>query len=77
MKNLIEKLVARMKANFTWLDYSFLKLYGGIFGLIIGSFFPEFVQNNLWIFVAIFTVLLVRYCYLLFFKKENLILSNN
>ena len=77
MKKLLEKLMARMRTNFTWLDYSFLKLYGGLFGLIIGSFFPEFVQNNLWFFVGIFTILLIRYCYLLFFKKENLVISNS
>ena len=76
MIKFIEKLTARMKANFTWLDYSFLKLYGGIFGLIIGSFFPQFVQNNLVVFVSIFLVLMFRYLYLLFFKKENLVLTN-
>ena len=77
MKKLIEKLTARMKANFTWLDYGLLKLYGGIFGLIIGSYFPKFVQNNLLMFLGIFSILLVRYCYLLFFKKENLMLSKS
>ena len=77
MKKLLKKLMARMKANFTWLDYSFLKLYGGLFGLMIGSFFPEFVQANLWIFVGLFTILLIRYCYLLFFKKESLAISNS
>jgi hypothetical protein len=59
-----------MQANFTNWDYGFLKIYGLIPGLILGAFFPAFVKEYLWVFVAIFLILLTRYLYLLFVKKE-------
>jgi len=71
MKNLIKIMYERMFANFTLMDYGFLKLYGFSFGIMLGAFFPAFVKNYLVIFIAIFSVLLVRYCYLLFWKKAK------
>ena len=76
MSNLIEKLYSKMEANFTRWDYGFLKLYGGIFGLMVGAYYPTFVKTYLWIFVTAFVVLLLRYCYILFFKKKNLTIPN-
>ncbi|MFK7810529.1 MAG: hypothetical protein AB8F74_22170 [Saprospiraceae bacterium] len=58
----------KMKANFTTWDFAFLKVYGALFGLVLGAFFPEFVKAYLFIFVGLFVVLLVRYLYLLFAK---------
>jgi len=48
-----------------------LKTYGAIPALILGAYFPAFVKRYLWIFVAVFVVLFLRYCYLLFIKKET------
>lgn len=56
--------------HFTFWDISLLKTYGAIPGLILGAYFPEFVFKYLWLFVAIFSVLLVRYSYLMFVKPN-------
>ncbi|MFK8006301.1 MAG: hypothetical protein AB8H03_08025 [Saprospiraceae bacterium] len=72
MKNLIKIMHERMLANFTLMDYGFLKVYGAIFGLVVGAFFPTFVKSNLVVFIIIFSLLLIRYLYLLFWKKADL-----
>lgn len=71
MKNLIKNMHEKMLANFTLMDYGFLKLYGAIFGLVVGAFFPTVVKTNLVMLVVIFCLLLIRYCYLLFWKKQT------
>lgn len=71
MKNFIDKLYDRMFENFTRWDFGFLKLYGWTFGIILGAYFPEFVKTYLVVFATIFLILLVRYVYLLFLKKQK------
>ncbi len=71
MMGLYQMILKRMKDNFTDWDYGFLKLYGALFGMIVGAYFPEFVKSNLIIVIIVFTILLVRYMYLLFFKKTR------
>ena len=34
MKNVINYMVEKLKANFTVLDFGFLKLYGALFGAV-------------------------------------------
>ena len=69
MKNLIDWMFRRMQSTFTMWDYSLLKSYGFIGGLILGAYFSTFVQAYVLVFVAVFLILLVRYCYLLFVKE--------
>jgi len=71
MKTIIQTMFDRMKENFTLWDYSFLKFYGFLFGLIIGANFPAFVKNYEFFLASIFLVLLTRYSYLMFFKKNR------
>ena len=68
MKAFMDYMFRTMKTNFTDWDYGFLKLYGGLFGLMMGAFFPEFVKGNLVIFITVFLILMFRYLYLLFIK---------
>ncbi len=75
MKNFIDKMYKQMDNNFTRWDYGLLKTYGGIFGLLIGAYFPDFVKDNQVIFGSIFFILLVRYCYLLFVKTNKVEVS--
>lgn len=57
--------------HFTFWDISLLKTYGAIPGLILGAYFPEVVFQFLWPLIAIFSVLLIRYSYLLFIKPNR------
>lgn len=70
MKNLFNWMFQRMQSTFTIWDYSLLKPYGFIAGLILGAYFSTLVQSILLPLVVVFSILLVRFCYLLFFKKE-------
>ncbi len=71
MIRLYQFLFQRMKDNFTDFDYSFLKLYGALFGAIVGAYFPEFIKSNLILFAGVFLLLLSRYIYVLFIKGDN------
>lgn len=71
MIQLLKFMKKKVRKNFTFWDIGLLKTYGAIPALILGAYFPAFVKRYLWIFVAIFVVLLVRYCYLLFIKKDS------
>jgi hypothetical protein len=66
---LIAFLEKKTNENFTFWDIGLLKTYGAIPGLILGAFFPEFIKQYLWLFIAVFVVLMFRYLYLLFIKK--------
>jgi len=68
--NIITTMFKKVRNNFTDWDVGFLKIYGAIPGLILGAYFPDVIKQNLWVFVPIFLMLLVRYTYLLFVKKE-------
>jgi len=46
----------RAQAMTLW-DIGFLKIYSGVFGMIIGAYFAPFVLRNVWAFVAIVLVL--------------------
>ncbi len=70
MKKLTQYLFREMKNNFSNSDYGLLKTYGAIPGLILGAYFPEFVFKYLSILIIIFTLLFMRYIYLLFFKSN-------
>ena len=70
MKSLFNWMFQRMQSTFTIWDYSLLKPYGFIAGLILGAYFSTLVQSILLPLVVVFSILLVRFCYLLFFKKE-------
>ena len=54
--------------KFGFWDIGFLKMYGAIFGAIIGAYFPEVIKAILIPLVVIFILLAVRYFYLLFIK---------
>jgi len=71
MIQFLKSMDRKVRKDFTFWDLGLLKTYGAIPALILGAYFPAFVKRYLWIFVAIFIVLLVRYCYLLFIKKDS------
>ncbi len=60
-----------MAANFSFLDYGFLKIYGAIFGLLVGAYYPEVVKTYTWFLVTLFLLLMGRFLYLLFVKKAT------
>ena len=68
MIKVISYFEKKLNDNFSIWDLGSLKLYGGIFGLIIGAYYPEIVFKYLWIFLLIFLILIIRYMYLLFVK---------
>ena len=55
----------KIRSNFTTVDLGLLKLYGALFGIVLGAFFPEFVLRNLTVFISAFILLLIRFLYLL------------
>ena len=55
-------------SKFGFWDIGFLKLYGAIFGAIVGAYFPEVIKAALIPLVIISAILAVRYLYLLFLK---------
>lgn len=58
----------KLDQNFTFWDISFLKLYGLLFGLILGANFPAIIFKSMYGLITIFLILMVRYLYLLFIK---------
>ncbi len=69
MRTLISYMSRRMKENFTFWDYGFLKTYGFLAGLLVGAFFPLVIKEVAWFIVALFLILLFRYVYLLFLER--------
>lgn len=69
MKKLILFFKKKMQDAFTFWDIALLKTYGAIPGLILGAYFPDFIKDNLVLFIIPFMILWARYCYLLFIKK--------
>ncbi len=69
MANLLVHINNKMQANFTFWDYGFLKVYGAIFGLILGANFPGFVYKFQWYFIGVFLIIMFRFLYLLFLKR--------
>ena len=69
MIDFFTNMVDKVRNDFTFWDIGLLKTYGAIPGLILGAFFPEFVKQNLWVFIFIFGVIFIPYIYVLFFKK--------
>lgn len=65
MLRLLRTMDHRIRTRFSIWDIGLLKTYGAIPGLILGALFPEFVLQNLWIWIGIFVVLAFRYLYLL------------
>ena len=64
-------MIAYMKkrlSKFGFWDIGFLKLYGAIFGAIVGAYFPEVIKAALIPLAVIFILLAIRYLYLLFIK---------
>lgn len=70
MEKVISFYEKRIRENFSIWDIGFLKVYGLIIGLFIGVYYPEVVFKFLSAFLFIFAVLLFRYMYLLFIKKQ-------
>ena len=76
MKNFLRNMTDKLRANFTILDFGFLKLYGALFGAVLGAVFHEFIMLNIRWFVGAFVFLLLRFLYLMFLpvntkKKET------
>ncbi len=71
MISMYQYLMRKMKENFTDFDYGLLKLYGALFGLVVGAFFPEIIKDNLFLIVGVFLLLLSRYIFLLFIKGDR------
>ncbi len=69
MKKFISYWDKKLRNDFSFWDLGMLKTYGMIPGLILGALFPDFIMDNLWIFLSVFLVLMFRYLYLLFIKK--------
>jgi hypothetical protein len=65
LKNIDDKV----RKEFTFWDLGFLKTYGAIPGMLIGAYFTDFVISIQWILIALFTLLLIRYIYLLWIRK--------
>ena len=61
----------KIRTNFTIIDFGFLKLYGALFGAVIGALFHEFIIGNIRWFVGVFVFLLLRFVYLLFLPAKN------
>ncbi|NNE25765.1 MAG: hypothetical protein HKN09_02880 [Saprospiraceae bacterium] len=55
--------------KFGFWDIGFLKLYGAIFGAIVGAYFPEIIKAAVVPLAIIFVLLASRYLYLLFIKQ--------
>lgn len=68
MKSFLDKIDQKVRLNFTKWDLGFLKTYGAIPGLILGAYFSVFIKKYLLLLCIVFFILMIRYCYLLFFK---------
>ena len=69
MRKFLLSMHQNMIKNFTFLDYGFLKLYGAIFGLLIGAYFADIVKSYVLFFLLIFLCLMIRFLWLIFVKK--------
>ncbi|MFK8103672.1 MAG: hypothetical protein AB8G15_14155 [Saprospiraceae bacterium] len=63
-------LERKMIENFSFVDYAFLKIYGAIFGLLVGAYYPEVVKTYQWFLIGLFLLLLGRFLFLLLRKKR-------
>ncbi|MEL6558734.1 MAG: hypothetical protein AAFQ94_11155 [Bacteroidota bacterium] len=71
MKNFLKNMTNKLRANFTILDFGFLKLYGALFGAVLGAMFHEFILTNIRWFVGAFVFLLLRFLYLMFLPANT------
>ncbi len=70
MKNFIDQMVEKLRVNFTTMDFGFLKVYGALFGAVLGAYFNEFVLENVFWIACLFAILLVRFMYLIFMPRK-------
>lgn len=70
MKNLINKLLGAAK-KYTVLDYSLLKLTLISLGILIGTYFSNFLSNHTLIIWIIFLVSYIGIMYRTFIKHKN------
>lgn len=63
------KILERVYSKLTIWDMGLLKLYGALFGLLVGWYFHE--QLTAWVpfIVGAFLILMLRFLYVLFVKK--------
>ena len=54
--------------NFKIWDFSVLKTYTFLIGMIVGAYFSDFTKNYLWLWIVIIAVCFVRLMYLMFKK---------
>jgi len=71
MITFLENMVDKVRNDFNFWDLALLKSYGAIPGLILGAFFPLFVKQYLWIFIIFWSILFVRYVYVLFLTPRR------
>lgn len=71
MRLFIKQMMDKVRTDFTLLDLGLLKVYGALFGLVVGAFFPDFVLRYLPVLIGVFTVLLIRFLYLLWRKPDR------
>ncbi|MEM7575593.1 MAG: hypothetical protein AAF433_22005 [Bacteroidota bacterium] len=71
MLSLLKEIDHRVRTRFSIGDIGLLKTYGALPGLVLGAFFPEFVLQNLWIWIALFLLIAFRFLYLLLYPKQK------
>ena len=71
MRLFLNRMTDKVRNDFTTVDLGLLKLYGALFGLVMGAYFPDFARRYLPVLVGLFLLLLVRFLYLLFRKHKK------
>ncbi len=62
------KWMDKQTKNFTIWDFSVLKTYAFLIGMVLGAYVAGFVQQYVWYFVAVIIILMIRLLYLMFKK---------
>lgn len=71
LMKLFPSLFRKVRQTYTDWDIANLKIYGAIAGLLIGAYFPDFIIRIQVPLLIVFSILLLRYLYLLFFAKAK------